>query len=131
MIQASLVAKAYRSLLDLSRNANATELDLHYVTTNMAIVTPDSDSDDAPTPTDALQDFFRRGEIVATYLDQIQTVSPYLLERIMRSFYALYRGAEIKVPQIALNRMWETLKPLWKLAQFEQRYVWPHLIRQQ
>ncbi|MBP1466253.1 type I restriction enzyme HsdR N-terminal domain-containing protein [Candidatus Chloroploca sp. M-50] len=129
-LQAAVVRAPFRMLLDLGRNADHSHLDLHYVTSNMASITPDSHTAaQIGDPNVRLNDYFRRGEMIADDLDQVPTVSPRLLDRAMRSFSALLDDAEMNVPQSSLNNAWKMLKPLWKLAQFEQRHVWPLLER--
>jgi Type I restriction enzyme R protein N terminus (HSDR_N) len=127
MLQASLIAKPYRSLLDLTRTADPAQLDLHYVTSNMASITSDTEFPENSTPAERLRDYLQRGELVVNFLDRAQTVSPRLLDRVARSFYAVLRDAKIGVAQSTLNHTWAALQPLWRLAQFEQRHVWPYM----
>lgn len=121
------IAPAYRRLLDLARLADPDSLELHYATSNMFRITPDIPRPRDSALDDQLRDYFERGEQVATFLSEIPTVSPQFLDGAIRSLYGVFSEASIDAPQLALNRTWTALQPLWRLAQFEQRHVWRFL----
>ncbi len=127
MIQTDVIKGTYSQLLDLARRANPSQLGLHYVTSNMVSVTPEVERPVDGSPAEHLADFFQRGERLARYLDQSPTIPLHLCDHVMRSFYALYRDARIDASQRQLHRLWKVVKPLWQLAQFELRHVWPRL----
>jgi len=127
MIQTRLMVKPYKRLLNIARNADPAKLDIHYITNNLPSVTTETDHPEAITPDEHMRDFYRRAELLSGYLDRVPTISPYSLDRTMRSFFALYDDAPIAASQFELNQTWQALKPLWRLAQFEQRHVWPYM----
>ena len=127
LIQSSLIAPAYEHLLDLAHGADASALNQHYTTSNMFKATADLDLPKATTPKELTRNYFARGEAIRDYLLRTPTVSPRLLDYVMRSLFGLYEDATIAISQSALNRTWAAVQPLWRLAQFEQRHVWPCL----
>ncbi|MBX0330690.1 hypothetical protein K2Z83_23825 [Oscillochloris sp. ZM17-4] len=129
LIQSSLIAPAYEHLLDLARGAEASVVSQHYVTSNMFKATADLDLPNATAPEELIRDYFARGEAIRDYLLRTPTVSPRLLDYVMRSLFGLYEDATVATSQSALNRTWAAIRPLWRLAQFEQRHVWPCLER--
>lgn len=127
LIQSCLIADAYEHVLNLARGARVAGICQDYVTSNMFKVTADLDLPKANTPEELTRDYFVRGEAIRDYLHRTPTVSPQFLEYVMRSLFGLYEDANIAASQSALNRIWAVVRPLWRLAQFEQRHVWPCL----
>jgi len=127
LIQSSLITPAYEHLLDLARGAEASAVSQHYVTSNMFKATADLDLPQATTPEELTRDYFVRGDVISDYLIRTPTVSPRLLDYVMRSLFGLYENATIATSQSALSQTWAAVRPLWRLAQFEQRHVWPCL----
>lgn len=127
LIPSTLLAEPYECLLDLARGAREKDICQHYVMSNMIKVTSGLEIPESQMPEDEMRAYFARGELLRDYLRRIPTVPPRMFEYVMRSFFGLYEDADIKASQAALNRTWKVLRPLWRLAQFEQRHVWPCL----